>query len=540
MKRTIGVLVCLALVVFSVAASGGSETKSTTGSSTTMTNVPAAYTLPLSKGGDTVTLTTRECYHPTKSFADILPIFQKYVEETGVQIKWETIKADYDTVMSTRLAAGQNLPDIIDVPGGSPDGWPKFIDGGLFLQLDDLILKYAPNIFKLYWKQRTDVRKEITYVDGKLYVLPTQLMGPEPGKSSNDYANPPGIIIRKDIFNELKIAEPTTIAEMYQALKTIKQAKPKMIGVTGWGDLSALGFFAHAYGVYQWEDFYPNKQGKVEYQWTRPEVKEWLTEMNKWYKEDLVDHDWLPDQVGPKSTRGDTAVFIGNNGIGWVMYAELKTNVPTAYFQYIMPLKGPRGDQLAPTYGFWNNALALTKSSKNPQLVIKWLDYCFYTERAFMDQMYGVPGLDYTVVDGKPKATQHFIDEGKKDGNYIYGQGAYVDTMMPQTYIKDYRMESYITFFNDVPDGQAGLVKTRKVGDMVYPRFPKMMPLAKEVDTLNQYLTDLTTYRSEMVLKFIKGDEPLSNWDAFVAQVKKLGVDELIKVKQAQYDRYNK
>jgi len=40
------------------------------------------------------------------------------------------------------------------------------------------------------------------------------------------------------------------------------------------------------------------------------------------------------------------------------------------------------------------------------------------------------------------------------------------------------------------------------------------------------------------VLKFILGAEPMSKFDDYVAQLKKLGIDDAVKITQAAYDRY--
>ena len=72
------------------------------------------------------------------------------------------------------------------------------------------------------------------------------------------------------------------------------------------------------------------------------------------------------------------------------------------------------------------------------------------------------------------------------------------------------------------------------------PSFPMLQPTKEESDTLARLLTDIVTYRLEMFGKFINGTEPLSNFDKFVSQCKKLGIDEVIKVRQQQYDRYLK
>ncbi len=43
-----------------------------------------------------------------------------------------------------------------------------------------------------------------------------------------------------------------------------------------------------------------------------------------------------------------------------------------------------------------------------------------------------------------------------------------------------------------------------------------------------------------MEAKFVSGTEPFSNWDAYLASLKKIGIDELTRIIQASYDRYLK
>jgi putative aldouronate transport system substrate-binding protein len=51
-------------------------------------------------------------------------------------------------------------------------------------------------------------------------------------------------------------------------------------------------------------------------------------------------------------------------------------------------------------------------------------------------------------------------------------------------------------------------------------------------------MTDIDTLRSEYVLDFITGRKNLSQFDSYVNQVKAMGIDKAIAIKQAQYNRY--
>jgi len=63
-------------------------------------------------------------------------------------------------------------------------------------------------------------------------------------------------------------------------------------------------------------------------------------------------------------------------------------------------------------------------------------------------------------------------------------------------------------------------------------------PTLDEQEVLNRLQADLNTYRTEWFDKFVTGQEPLSKFDEFVDGLNKLGAQEVIAVRQQQYERY--
>ena len=50
--------------------------------------------------------------------------------------------------------------------------------------------------------------------------------------------------------------------------------------------------------------------------------------------------------------------------------------------------------------------------------------------------------------------------------------------------------------------------------------------------------TEIETYAKEGILKFIMGQSSMDDYDAFVANLKKMGINDVLKKYQAAYDRY--
>lgn len=50
--------------------------------------------------------------------------------------------------------------------------------------------------------------------------------------------------------------------------------------------------------------------------------------------------------------------------------------------------------------------------------------------------------------------------------------------------------------------------------------------------------TDIAKYANEMSDKFITGTISFEQWDEYVKEIKKLGLDEYMKIQNAAYERY--
>ncbi|MNW04523.1 hypothetical protein D3C71_2006250 [compost metagenome] len=53
-------------------------------------------------------------------------------------------------------------------------------------------------------------------------------------------------------------------------------------------------------------------------------------------------------------------------------------------------------------------------------------------------------------------------------------------------------------------------------------------------------LTPITTYLNEMMTKFIVGKTPLSEFDKFQQTIKTMGIDQVLKIYEDSYARYQK
>ena len=78
------------------------------------------------------------------------------------------------------------------------------------------------------------------------------------------------------------------------------------------------------------------------------------------------------------------------------------------------------------------------------------------------------------------------------------------------------------------------------LAEQAVPRHPNgVLPTSEEDSLLRELLPDIQTYTKEMMTKFFLGTEPLSAWDRYVSTIEnRMGIDRVLEVKQAQYDRF--
>lgn len=66
---------------------------------------------------------------------------------------------------------------------------------------------------------------------------------------------------------------------------------------------------------------------------------------------------------------------------------------------------------------------------------------------------------------------------------------------------------------------------------------PDFYTTVEEDKQISAMSADLNTYLEEMYSKLIMGVEPLEHMDSFIATAKEMGIEKIIEIKQAAYDR---
>ena len=158
-----------------------------------------------------------------------------------------------------------------------------------------------------------------------------------------------------------------------------------------------------------------------------------------------------------------------------------------------------------------------------------------YSDEGYLLTNYGVEGESYTMVDGEPQYTDLVINN--PDGlsyffaSYVYATNA-ASGFFP--YINDMSRSFYN--FND--NQWQVFEDLKKISDCEYnyPAYANM-----SVDETTAYAgieSDLSTYMDSTVLEFIVGTRDIdAEFDSFVETLYDMGLQDMIDIKQAAYDR---
>ena len=164
------------------------------------------------------------------------------------------------------------------------------------------------------------------------------------------------------------------------------------------------------------------------------------------------------------------------------------------------------------------------------------MDYLF-TDDAYLLTNYGVEGEAYIIdADGNPQWTD--LVANNPDGLSFFFAGYRYAANAATTYLP--RILDVETTFQDFTDDQWDIYNAclnLPRGEYNFPAYVKMT--SEEESRYNNIKSDLSITYEEMTLRFIVGDADIDEeFDAYVQNMYQLGLQELINIKQASYDRY--
>jgi ABC-type glycerol-3-phosphate transport system substrate-binding protein len=467
---------------------------------------------------------------------------QKMLNEANLQPVYELVPNEqYNVVIKTRMASGSKLPDIVNVSALDNTTLLNLAKQGVIVDLNALIEKYSNgNIKNMYNKMFPFAKKTTTSPDGKMYWFSNLHIKTYKEKELAPVALT--MTVRKDWLDKLNLKVPTTAKEYMDTLKAFRDRDANGNGqadeVLVYDPSNFTGAIAQWFGLGTDITAVDVENKKVVSPWYQPGIKDYFAYIQQLVKAGILDTSLIGakgEQILQKVTENKVA---SSHEYNMIMMREQQAK--GSEYLPLMPLKAMDGitpaAQLEPPHLVWQK-YAITKDAKNPEAAIKFFDM-IYSEK-YADLLYwGIEGDTYKRdTDGSKMYINTGSDEEKAKTGKVNGSPLFGDTVFPRVQFANLEFE-----LKQVPPYKA----EHELKMLKYkPYFVNMnqiylaIPDDKQLEEKTKILTNLTTYSSELATKLALGQKSLDQWDTYMADLKKLGLDRLIEIDQQLHNRYN-
>ncbi|MPY16698.1 extracellular solute-binding protein [Paenibacillus glucanolyticus] len=456
-------------------------------------------------------------------------LVQKQVEKlTGIKVNFITPPVGQEADAFTLMISSGELPDIIIDPGRYPGGFEAGVNDGAYLDLTDKMEEFAPNYTA--WRNSDEMRRKTTVTDD--------------GRLLGFYGIAPysewiwfGTLIKQEALDKTGLEVPTTIDEWYTFLKKCEEVgykNPLNYGST-YGQIFT-GIINGAYGVWDWT--FIDENGKVAWGPAQPKAKEYLTTMQQWNKEGLLNRDWATadfNQRMASAISDDTAVMMDSPDTMW-SYWKVQNDID--FVGALNPVLN-KGDKSASTYKNFKRAgtnAAITTQSKNVEAAMAWLDFNF-TKKG------------WELINFGEYGTVHLVDE---QGMPYYPESSYIyndpDGQPVDVTLWKYRMHNWPNIRDEHHANPLIAAKGSYSGDIrktwtenmdTSMAMPPITFTKEEASREAELGNQLSTLRGEYFAKIMMGELPVDAYDKFLKEAQSMGLEEFLSLHQAALDRYN-
>ena len=465
-------------------------------------------------------------------------------EQTNIHINWQLVPQQQAAEkINLILAAGSDLPDVF-LQAMANDLLMKYGGDGVFLDLKPYIKDYGHEIHKAvddFNKVGVDFLGMYTAPDGNIYALPSLNVCKWCETIFRCW-------VRTEWLDTLGLEIPDTVDEFYDMLVAMKNNDPNGNGIAdeiplmgskqGWGT-QVEGFLMMPFIVYDAgnsDKRLINDNGRVKAAYMQDEWLEGVTFIKKLIDEGLLDPVSLTQQKQEYQVMGEkeppvVGTFLQSN----FQHLTLKDDKYKG-FEAIPPLQGVHSGQKQ-TYQnafqpFESGRFAITENCQNPAAAYRWADFMYSSENSIW-QRYGEKGIDWLEASPDQKgpfgAAATFQEVGQ------WGEPTNRSLRQKMMYLS---FEVYSGLAMADNSDAYYVMRTPKYMDVAIGNgLPNVFMKPMEVDEYSELKTTIDTYVDESFARFVTGDLPLSEFDSFRAELKKIGVDRFIELTQTAYDR---
>lgn len=470
-----------------------------------------------------------------------------YEEELGIKVnyKWAVAGEGFQQKVTMSIASN-DLPDIMTLPAKD---YFTLAKAGKLADLTPYFDKYASDTLKSTLNADGGKQMKTAYVDGKLYGIP---------QTGGSDATADMIWIRQDWLQNLNLSVPETLDDVIEIAKAFRNDDPDKNGVKDTfgigfqkdltsGTGSYEGFFAayHAYG----KAWIRGEDGKITYGALKPGMKDALAKLREMFTEDLIDvefgvKDWK--KVGEDIAAGKIGLFYGREGLPWMSAKDAIVNNPKAEWISV-PIVSSDGKPAKPaTNVTMERYFAVRAGVQYPEALIKIINLFqdrINNPKTTMDMLskFGVDpvsGINFAAYafggldPSEDKPNMYFkqinaVIEGKETVDNIHPEAVryyntiknYMDNGMDKG--ADPLGWNYYKFLG--PESSWKIISHYRENNL----FERSAWFGLPTKTMSQKGATLDKLQEETFIKILTGSAPVSDYDTFVENWKKLGGDQI-------------
>lgn len=511
MKKVTTISLALLLGLAAGGCSTSSDNEGASGTASPGSSASPSKETPPAKPAEKVSLSMLVPSQSNWTYSKDKPIWKAIEEKTGYSIEGQVPPGnDYDGAVNLTIASG-NMPDLIFMSSFTKAN--KYGQQGALVNILDY-LDQAPNL-KKWLGAHPDILQRFSSVDGKLYEFP----------NDQNFGLGDRIIwmYRDDVFKKNGLNVPQTYDELYDVLKKLKQLYPDSYPFSTRAGLDTLSRMAPQFNTFN-DTYYDFDRKEWRYGPIEDNYKKLIAFMNKLYKEGLLAPDWLTfnSKKWEDSLSNDKAFVFLDYVVMDYYNVPLRKDRPDFTMLFMPP---PAGFEGASRVNINKTALdigmSIASTSKKIKEAMKYMDF-FYSDEGEQLSTWGVEGVTYEMADGKKQYLKSFktlSELREKPGLFNFGTYTRMDFSATLTFMG---MES-----------QDAFKQAANYDSKLQPRPPFT---DQQIDVLNTVGEAVKKYQQENATKFILGNRSLDEWDQYVGEVKKLGLDQLVKTYKDAYD----
>ena len=471
-------------------------------------------------------------YDASYTSFDESPFHQGLEKKTGVDVMWDVVS--YDNLELT-LAEPKDRPDAFSRGWVGGDILSQWIVDDVIVDLTDYLPTYAPDFWEFINRPENETTKRtVTDENGRFWYIPGVI------ETENDITYK-GFVIRQDWLDECGLDMPVTLEDVEEVLVAFKEK----YGATFIGTYNYFCEYGFASGVdaqsSMWPRLYVDDNGKVQHACAQPEYKKLMEIYAKWWDMGLFDEDFITADnalARQKALEGKTGIVYvpqsqmtlylqdaeaNNTGAEWVAMPHARTaeGAPTKCIQ-------------TGASKFTNVHYSFITTNCDEELIpiiLAWFNYGF-TEEGSMYFNFGEEGVTYTLdANGNVQWTDLIAKDPLGVAGVLPRYAVWHNTAF------GIQLHKFKEAFNDPRVVEANKVWTENTVASKY-FLPSLTISEEDSVTYADKITAVNTYAEQMGIKFLTGEASLDDWDAYIEELNKLGLQEALSIQQAAYDKF--